>query len=203
MPEAKKIIIVGQTGCGKSTISKQYTNEKNRLIIYDTLNNSEERGVILEDYEELIDYFLMLDKSKKKFFRVIYRPIDPREDFERICQLVWCLKNMTFVVEELGTIFTKTEKENLPRAMLQIIQAGRHRSIEMICITQSPKCLPTLLRSQSKIIYTFQQSEPNDVDFMREFIGNGAEQILTLKKYEYLCYDKDKQEITKGFTRVN
>lgn len=191
--EKKILLILGQRGCGKSTLSEMMTEDCRRLFVYDTLNNCRVRGVIIESYDELVAFWSsILDKNPKAErtfpFRIIYRPVDPQEDFERICDLVYSLGYLTFLVEEVDS-FIGSQKDSLPRDFLNIVQRGRHRDIELIGITQRPYAIPPILRSQAKEIYTFRQFEPRDIDFMRAFIGDEADKIRDLADYEYIFWD--------------
>lgn len=81
MPEEKKkILIFGQTGSGKSTISEQLTEKTERLFVYDTLNNCRIKGVIVNSFPELIEFWDTVTgkddrESKTRKFRIIFRPI--------------------------------------------------------------------------------------------------------------------------------
>lgn len=163
-----------------------------------------DQGLIIESLEELEAILLQVGD---KDFRIVFQPLNPLEElsdgislFGRVCDYVYSLGDMTFACEELDT-FLCLNASGLENEFLQIIQRGRHANIEFIGITQRPFAIPAIVRSQAKIVYTFKQIEPRDIDFLKYFMGEGVEIAKGLPNYHYLKWDNG--QIEKGMTQKN
>lgn len=190
MSEKKVILIMGQRGSGKSYLAKHLIKDCRRLLIYDTLGEYN-IGIIIENLKEFKDFFL---KVYNKNFRITYQPINPVNDFDIICDIVFETGDMTFLVEELDTFCSSQE---ISDNFANIIQRGRHKDINLIGITQRPYGIPRLITSQAKTIYSFIHREPRDLEYLKAFIGEEAEKIKDLKQYEFLKWDNGKISIEK------
>lgn len=92
------ILIFGKRGSGKTTLTQTLITEETRLIIFDPLKEYTDLGRTFFDNEKLISY---LEKTHDTFFKIIYQPDLPSENFDFICELVYCLYDIVFVCEEV------------------------------------------------------------------------------------------------------
>lgn len=182
--EKKVILILGKRGQGKSFLVKHHLKEFNRFLVYDTLCEYTD-GLIFTDFETLFKFW---NEHLDGDFRLIYQPLQPDEEFSNICDLVYECGNMVFIVEEIDRFSDST---HLPLEFANIVQRGRHRDITLIAISQRPYRVNRTLSSQVKELYTFQQSEPRDIDFISEFIGQDLDRVRTLPIYNYLHWTSD------------
>lgn len=194
MDEKKIILVIGQRGTGKSTIARQLIKDVKRLLIYDTLGRDYFDGVCIDNITTLNETWR---KVYDKNFRIIYQPLNPREDFAYVCDLVFKCGDMTFLVEEIDT-FVPLDPRSIDSEFLMLVQRGRHQEIELIGITQRPYAIPAILRSQCKDLYTFYQFEQRDIEWLRGIIGNTAEEVPSLKQFEYFHWENG--NINKGKT---
>lgn len=153
-------------------------------MVYDTLCEYTD-GLIFTDFAELFSFWGLHIEGD---FRLIYQPLQPDEEFADICNLVYECGDMVFVVEEIDRFSDST---HLPIEFANIVQRGRHRDITLIAISQRPYRVNRTLSSQVKELYTFQQSEPRDIDFISEFIGQNLEAVRNLPLYNYLHWTSD------------
>lgn len=121
-----------------------------------------------------------------KDFRIIYRPLEPLEEFDAVCELVWNCGNCMFLVEEVDTFCGSYE---MTREFAHIIQRGRHRAITLIAVSQRPYRINRTLSSQAKEMIIFMQTEPRDIQFLSEFLGADVECLRTLKQYHYVHWE--------------
>jgi len=182
MKESFVSLYLGMRGAGKSYLVKEYELKKyKRILIYDTQGEYTD-GIVFEELEELKKFWL---QHYQGAFKIIYRPLN-HVNFSAICDLVYTCGNMCFVVEELdltaGTFDTDINFQS-------IIKRGRHKNITFIGISQRPFGINRNITSQAKIIYSFRQLEPRDVEYLKYFIGVEAEQIPNLKKYHFLYWN--------------
>lgn len=182
MSETEKIIelIFGKRGSGKSYLAKVMLQQHRRHLVYDTLGEYKD-GVIIQSLAELSVFW---QKVYRGSFRIIYQPLDPELEFDHICSHVWLCENMTFLVEEVDR-YARPLAMSLP--FKEIIQRGRHRDITFIGVTQRPHGVDKLITSQAKAMYIFNTTEPRDIKYFQEVVGDSViEKFAELKEYEYV-----------------
>jgi len=184
-------IVFGKRGSGKTVKARNEVRGHDRVLFYDTLGHDYTDGVVLESLPELKDFWLRVYRGS---FRIVYRPVDPQEDFAEVCGLVYAAGDMAFVVEEVDMFF---RGDVTCSEFRHIIQRGRHQEIELIGVTQRPKGFGRLLTSQVETFYMFKTSEPVDLDYFRERVGQEVADILpTLEQYHYVKYADSSGEHT-------
>jgi len=189
MSEKIITLIFGKRGSGKSFLAKKLIAGHKRYLVFDTLGEYTD-GVVIESFDVLK---LFWGSTYVKDFRIIYRPLNPESEFEKICDLVWSLGNMAFLVEEVDC-FCKPQSICTPFA--SIIQRGRHRNITLIGVTQRPAGIARLLTSQAKQMCIFNTTEPRDVDYFRQVVGDClVERVTALKQYEYIEWLDGREEL--------
>jgi len=194
LSEKKVILVLGQRGGGKSYLANEMLPEYPRYLIYDTLGEYS-RGVAFLTLQELKDFW---GKSYQRNFRLIYQPVNPIEDFDEVCDLVYSLGDMMFLVEEIDTFCSS---QTISTAFANIIQRGRHKNITLIGVSQRPYGIHRLITSQAKEIYSFLHREPRDVEYLKSFIGSEAEKVRDLPRYHYLLWRGGKGiSIQKGLS---
>jgi hypothetical protein len=188
---AEKIIelVFGKRGSGKSFLAKKLLQQHDRYIVYDTLGEYTE-GVIVQDLEELK---ALWGKVYRRPFRIIYQPLDPDGEFPIIATYVLRCGNVTLLIEEV-------DRYARPLAMCQqfkeIVQRGRHNNIALIGVTQRPPGVDRLLTSQAKKMCIFNTSEPRDIEYFKDVIGDTvAAKIEQLKQYEYVEWLDGREEL--------
>ena len=176
---------VGMTGCGKTTKAVALASACPRVLYFDTLCEDYSEGVVFDDRRELGTFW---ERVSTGSFRIIYRPDDPNADIGRFCDQVYAVGDMAFVVDEADT-FCRQGK-CIDREFTHLIGKGRHRDINLICMTQAPKQLADFLRSQAHEWFCFMLKEPAHVQYMVARFGGlvTADDILGLNRFEYLHY---------------
>ncbi len=189
-------LIFGKRGGGKTHLARTRL-PSSRYLIYDTLGHDYSEGVIVESIDQLT---ALWKNTYRGNFRIIYRPLDPLAEFDQVCQLVWACGNMAMLVEEIDC-FCPTDQRSLPDGLRMIIQRGRHRNITLVGVTQRPKGISRLLTSQAKKMCIFNTTEPADIDYFKEVIGERIVELFAkLQQYEYVEWvdGRDELRITKA-----
>jgi len=187
MDEKKVILIFGKRGSGKSYLGAKLLNDERRLVVFDVMGEYTD-GVVFnaEQYEQFIEFWRRVYRGN---FRLIYRPLRPDVEIERIAELVYACGNVTFFVEEIDCYCSAY---SISDAFAAIVQRGRHKNIQLVGVTQRPFGIHRLLTSQAKEIYVFNTNEPRDRDYLKSLLGVGVEEKLDkLKQYEHLHWSDD------------
>lgn len=183
MIESKVTLILGKRGSGKSFLLKKIIARERRFLIYDTLGEYSD-GIIFTDVNELHGFWKnhLFDS-----FRLIYQPLKPQEEFDKICELSYLCGSMVFAAEEIDTF---CKPNDISTDFANIIQRGRHKNIDFYGVSQRPYGINRIVSSQAKRIITFQQSEPRDLDYLSMYIGKElSEQVRDLPQYQFLDWN--------------
>ena len=191
--ESLVTMIFGVRGEGKTFAAKKRVSAFPRYVIFDTLGQYSDMGIICEDVPEFKKLFA--EVYNKQSMRIVFQPVNPQDVFEEICEYVYDCGNLCFLAEEVGMFVSPT---SMGWNLANIIQRGRHKNIDVLAVNQRPFGIPRILTSQAKEIISFKQREPRDIDYFREFIGERAEEILTLPQYHFLRWCADGNTITTG-----
>jgi len=186
---SKIIILLGRRGCGKTEYAKHILKSLKRYIILDPIDEYKD-GLKIYNFDELSN--LIMKYRFNDELRLSYTPSfneDTQICFQGLCKVIYAMGNITFVVEEIGTFMTAT---SCAKQFLSLVRLSRHKDINLISITQRATDIPRLLRSQATEIISFQQIEPRDLKYLKEFLNTDTiEKIRHFKNYEYLSYQSD------------
>jgi len=194
--EAKINIIIGTRGSGKSYLTKKLILEKPRMLIYDTQHEYRDAiGFEHDEYEMMLQYW---QKHCEGSFRLAYRPADAMdlEEFDRIAALVFALGDMTFVCEE---VHTYCQTNRVTPNFKAVLSRGRHKGIEVFCVTQRPFGIDRYVTSQAKRAHLFATNEPRDLQYIRDYFGYAVFNMMgRLGTYEHVRWTDGQAQIEKA-----
>lgn len=179
--------VCGKTGYGKSVWTRKYCAGKKRLFVFDPMLTF---PCIYLDHEQLIARYDNGDFNPEKNFSVGSGNID---DLELLGALSMLASNCILVVEECAISFNKYEK--IPLWLRDIVFLGRHRSVSLLVTAQRAASVPIDLRSQISRLVTFQQSEGDDLNALKPFLGADVKELPRLPVLE--CIDASTYEKTR------
>ena len=186
------IVIFGKRGSGKTTLAKRLILGRNRLFIFDTLREYEV-GLVTNDLDEVME---RLVDREHKIFRISYSPeINEKEAFDYICQLLYTMKDITFLIEEIDNYCSAMTS---PEMLSKIIRYGRHQNISLITTARRTADVPRILTAMATEFCIFSHHEPRDLDYFSHlFSPEIAEKIRRLPAFHYLHQrpESDKVEI--------
>lgn len=180
--------VVGLRGYGKTTKVVSVAQEFPRVFYYDSLGDDYRDGIICRDRQVLEKFWRGVYRLPA--FRIVYRPVDPVAEFPRICELVWACADkdhpVLFVVDEVQLY---SHGPWCPPEFTKIITGGRHRGIDLIGVTQAPKKLGELLRSQAHEWFAFAVREPDQAAYLGDRLAGVDESHFRLiEKFQYVHY---------------
>lgn len=169
------VLIFGQTGSGKTYAAARGYAACPRAIVAEC-GFGEFPGIAFGDFNELVLYLERIGAFQNKSvpFRVSYTP----RLFEQ--HLIFLL------AQELGNCWLFLEEADRfddPRTCYEydeIITRGRHYGVSLCAVGLHPYLLPIDLRRQATKIISFRQTEPNDIKWIGERVGDLAFELAEL-----------------------
>lgn len=178
-----RVMIVGITGSGKSVLLRHllkiYKEQGVKFVLYDSQHQHGDLASI-ENPE---------DKN------VVYQPeiVDSVEEFEKICSLVWKRRNVVLAIENLD--FYSTPQKPQSPSFKKLIHLGRMKGIGLLMTTRRIADVHKSPCSQVKHWFIFRTFLPNDVKYLRQFVGKTADDAMTLDPYQFIYWSFGKVQI--------
>lgn len=196
VPRREITLVFGKTGMGKTTFVRELLLSIPRAIILDPLGEFD--GPEFDDLTEMIDY---LEANWSKGFTVRTSDVSSLNVLSSIAMQAG---DLTLMVEEAQRAIPSLSK--LPPMFEDVIYRGRHagpmqdKNVNVLLVAQRPTTIHIAPRSQWSRIVSFNQTEENDVNWMRTASGFDVDEIRRLRVGEYL--DIIPGEFSKKKTRV-
>lgn len=172
-PFNEDVLVVGRGGCGKTYLVKN-------LFLKAFAGRSARVPFWLWDHrwQYLLDGIETVYKVEDlKAGSQILQPFNKSiADFDHFCEKALYLSNSVIAVEETHN-FTSKQKIKSDN-FAEIINAGRPRGLDWICVTRRPQQLHNDILSDADHIFCFDMELPSDVKFMRQWIGTEVELLL-------------------------
>jgi energy-coupling factor transporter ATP-binding protein EcfA2 len=182
------IIILGRKGSGKTHLARQMAALAGRLIVFDPQRQFTAEGVVINDALSLAEYLSLIQSNN---FRVIYQPeMTVRGDvdlllreFNFVCRCVGRLRDVLFVIDEIDRCVGREY------IFKNLVQTGRHNQISIVATTIRYTDATRDMTAQADTIISFQCTEPGDVRYFRDRLGDMAERLPSLPPYHYIRKD--------------
>lgn len=174
-PDRKVVLVLGQTGTGKSTLTKIIRKKFHRVITLDPMEEYE--GQVMNSYDEFIDFFL---NEPPRSFNLVLR-FTTQEEILYTFKSVWDIQDVLFVVEEIELYLDPRDpNEDFDR----LISFGRHHNIHLLGISRRFVEISTKFRAQCTSIFTFKQFLRRDLDALED-MGFDPERVKNLQGVTY------------------
>ena len=183
MADAVVKAIVGLRRYGKSSHVVRMIDGTRRVVFYDTLNDDYNEGIVCRSWWGFRELWKRCYRGP---FRITYKPEDPVENFSEFCRMAFSCGDCTIVIDEVQLYFRGW---SCCGEFTKLITAGGHKQVEVIGVTQMPKRLGEVIRSQAHEWHVFALREETHVKYVVDRCpGLDADLIKTLPKYEYLHF---------------
>lgn len=209
--DGKRIVVFGSSGCGKSTIMRQLTNNADRLIVFDPLPT---RAVTAsEDGLKRVTNLSGLKAAfKKKTFRIWYQPPkNKRKQIEALHELSLVLDQLqspindgkhmppvTLVVDEASQSFPVTNLPENLKGFDDVCTTGRHYRMNAVIASQYPAQVNTAARNNASGWYFFQLTDHTALEVIRKMAGKEVSLMVSkLQPFEYVFLQNGKPTIGK------
>lgn len=180
------VTILGRKGSGKSTLARELIDERERVVILDSIGEYPDEKGFPRGIEELWgfeDCLQALEQAEERDkFRLSLRCYQKEEDLDLI-DLCFELKDCLIVVEETWRFCTPYD---VPDPVAKLVRFGRHRGLDQIYISQRAASIHRDLTAQSDLIVSFRQHEVRDVLYLKG-LGDENESVRTLPDFKVIC----------------
>lgn len=174
------VLISGTRDMGKTKlflhIIKKFLNKGYEVVIYDSEHEFEDLH-----HEKLL----------------IYKPTKPanKKEFDNVSEKIYERRNVIFAVESVDFYATPkdTELKKVPN-FKKIVHWGRKRNIGLIMTTRRVAGVHKDCVGASRHHFMFWMFLPNDIDYLKKYVGETAEELITLERWYYIhwCGERDK-----------
>jgi ABC-type dipeptide/oligopeptide/nickel transport system ATPase component len=166
-------LLVGQTGCGKSTLAQTILEHMPNLVVIDAKHHFEtiQPGVLVYNLEELkraVDNKHVFPEGKA----VLYRPpIDDltKENMDAVYKFLFEHRNLFIYNDELTTIVLHAS--SYPNMLRAIHTQGRQRNVGVLNGTQRPSQIPSWIYTETDVFWKGCLTKRDDAKRMSEYMG--------------------------------
>ena len=186
MQQRKVILVLGTTGSGKTTITKELRARAKRKITLDPL--AEYDGTIFYNFGDMYEYIREKNLKDVGELNAVLRPTSD-VDKDMVFALSRTMTNFLLVVEEAELYL---DKNNLNTDFEWCINYGRHNNISILCIARRVPEISITFRAMMTSIISFRQVEPRDLQYLAAY-GFDEDEISALPDHEYIIHGVDKE----------
>ncbi len=189
-PPATIVGYFGPKGSGKTTRMMRTADARRRVLVHQLVPQSilSARAIPVDAPGDLVRRLRAADGRKVRLAWNGYAHMDRAEAFEIANAAAWAAENITVVWDEIDLLAGR----ELPRWASMIVNAGRHRGISILYTARRPARVPRDLTANADRIVAFGTREPNDVAYLREFMGQAAEGLGDLPEYRAVTWPEKK-----------
>ncbi len=157
-----RITIAGMTGTGKTTLARFILKKFSSVLVWDPLGQ----------YNDFNHYIPQTGKL---------------DEFEYVCKNVWQRGNVLLAIEEAEQVLG--ERLSWSDHAYKIVNMGRNRGIGLMAITRRIAELKKTVFGLSDHVYLYKFFAPNDVDYVKSFLGREwANRLRNLPQYHFIYY---------------
>ena len=180
------IVIIGKRRSGKSIFFKHLLKPVSRRIIWDYNHEHGDMGYIIHYASQIPEEW------KRGIVHIVYQPYTKTlEEFESFLRICWLLNNYVLGIEEVERYATT---HFMPTPLKKLIDVGRHKGIGIYATCRRVMRVNPDLPFNADHIFCFRQHRPQDIGYLKEWIGEKAEELRNIPDYYFLHYDDRKGE---------
>ncbi|MCP4609558.1 MAG: ATP-binding protein [Planctomycetes bacterium] len=110
--------------------------------------------------------------------------------FVEVCREVWDQGNTFFVIEESELYLPNIPLSGVDDHIARLILQGRNRGIGIMAVTHSLSDFSKPFFKACKNVFIFTLFSPNDIKYLRGFMGPEADQIRNLPPYHFAHFSQ-------------
>lgn len=161
-----------------------------RVLVIDTLGEHGKGRQVIKTPGALVKAVM------QRTFDIAVQFEDALDGFSWACRAAYAAEDLILVCEEVD-YYIKANYAPPPFSLL--VRYGRHKGVEMVCVSRRPPDMWRNLTANANNIIAFRTVEPRDVRYLAEFIGEKtAARLRELKTLEYIRWSDG--EVSRGRT---
>lgn len=191
-------VLIGKTGCGKTTLARFLIEDDNKRYSV-TWNPKGSESIFFWENQHMVTSLRELeDAADEDIPRLIYTP-DPlvAEDEQTQKEFFYWIyenKNRRLYIDEATAIAYRGY--SIPRFLLAILNRGRERGISTLTATQRPSGVPMNILSESEHYYVFKTLLPQDRQRVEAITGISVEDQASLDDHEFFYFNVSRGLLT-------
>jgi hypothetical protein len=182
--DSRIVVVLGSKGQGKSFHIKRGLARVPQWVVWDFKGEYADKSVgvagarLWTDVAAWREHLIGGGDLQREVFAC------PRRQFPAWCRWVAETGDLLVVVEELNRYCSAGRPID---ELLDLFDRSRHAHLDLVCAAPRLAGISKDLVHQADEIVTAQVTEPNDVAYLREWIGTrGAERVRTLQHQHFL-----------------
>lgn len=187
-PANERSILVGTTGCGKTTLAKKLLSWYQNVAVFDI------KGRI--DWPGYTVYTSIQPLVRASELRLVYRPdgyeLADYDAHELFFRWVYLRENTVCYVDE---VFGICNGATMPPSYHAILTRGRELNIGSMNATQRPVSIPKVLKTETEHRYIFRLKDDNDRAVANDFSNVSVDDMRVLPKHQFY-YSNDSFEVS-------
>ena len=195
MIQNKIYSIIGHKGYGKTKLTELLILlNKKPTVIADPRYQYEPKPY--RRFFKNVGYFrkyILNNNNRREFYRckleLVVNGLDA-ESFEELCKIVYKMKKISFLVDEIDMFAPPTMTNKA--TFYHLIHYGRHHEIDIFTTSRRSANISRNLTSQTDLVFFSRVREPNDKKYIANYIGK--EYVKTaenLPKFSFLLIDEN------------
>ena len=180
-------VVFGLKGSGKtSLVRSRLLPAHSRCLIIDP---NREYGSVAVEVHSLEEWASYVERTDGRWRVALFWP-GMEADFEDVCEAVWSVGNLLFVVEEVDRF---CDPSSIGDAFYNVVNYGRHADtgpIDFLAVSRTPAAVHRSLTRAAYEVYCFTIGEPRDVDYLRKWVSEAfADGLRDLPPHRYRYMD--------------
>lgn len=192
-----KIVSIGATRSGKSYMLKYFQAAYQRLIIIDgnceyipAKNYNNPEAIYCVGYAAFSIEFSKIVQLNQYclIFQFADQELNEKQIVEKICERIYRELGDTMLVIEEAHDYCDTHNHNT--YFRKLATKGGHKGIGYMLSTQRPSLINKTLLTQCDYILIFNLVDPNDILYVKSFIGEKSKLVSSLQPRNFIMYHR-------------
>lgn len=181
--DAERMVMIGSTGSGKTTLARSLVANADRVVWWDTKamgeSGFEQRVTWAPEHAELIAATDRLEVAPDP-----HR--DHTEQMDEVAHAVYQRGNILFVVDDAMGVMA----QRAPQWTNNVVTMGRSRGVGLLTIVQRVHHIPRVLMTEAEHTLAFELHGRTDIERLVDECSPDLAVVAELQRFEYVWYSR-------------